>query len=880
MAAKKKPTKKAATPVESYMHDDKRLNIPTADNAELVTPEVEEITTLRYPRNPDLDPQLVWRGKDVQDGDDLAVDVPPIYVQEKVDPRVLVENLRDTASHPEDEPEWTLFDGFDGLDGLKALEYYQHESNWSNRMILGDSLQTMASLAERESMRGKVQMVYMDPPYGIKFGSNWQVSMRNRTVKDNKTDIAREAEVVKAFRDTWELGVNSYLSYLRDRMVAARDLLTDSGSFFMQIGDENMHIVRSVMDEVFGSANFVALIAFRKTSPLGSSGLGAIADYLIWYARNKPSMKYRSIYQTKKFGGESLYTFVEEADGSRRKMTKDERHDSDLLPSGSRPYREGPLISAGYTTTCFYDFEFEGKLYKKQKYSWKTNLEGMQRLITAGRIVARGSVPCYVRYFDDFPVMEYTNMWSDTGGATDLKYVVQTSTKIVERCMLMCTDPGDLVLDPTCGSGTTAVVAEQFGRRWITIDSSRVALAIAKQRMLSTRFPYYLLADSDEGREKESSLSGRPAPSTPAKGDIRQGFVYQRVSHITLGSIAQNPDIKEGMSKKEIDAVIAKNAEFENLFDKPYENNKKVRVAGRFTVESLSPHRALGLPTSLDDQDETISDSVEDFNGMILENLARSGIQNGLKSERLSFDSLDSFPNEYVHALGLRGENEESKIAISIGPQYGTVSASYIQKAAKEAQKIDGVAVVCVLGFAFDPNVLNIPETDITDDAVAAVGREVKLGKVTVVLVRMNTDLLMGDELKKTGSGNLFLVAGEPDIDIRVGSEGVVVEILGVDVYDPNTEQVRSRSADEIALWMIDTNYNGESFFVRHCYFPGGYDWYSQLKKALKAEIDEEAWDSLNKTESRRFPKPTTGQIAVKVINDYGDEVMKVYDVK
>ena len=875
MAAKKKSTRKTATPVESYAHDDKRVNIPTADNAELVTPEVEEVMTLRYPRNPDLDPQLVWRGKDDQDGKDLAVDIPPIYVQEKIDPRVLVENLRDTAGRAEDEPEWTLFDGFDGIDGLKAVEFYQHESNWSNRMILGDSLQTMASLAERESLRGKVQMVYMDPPYGIKFGSNWQVSMRNRTVKDNKTDIAREAEVVKAFRDTWELGVNSYLSYLRDRMVAARDLLTESGSVFVQIGDENVHLVRSVMDEVFGSGNFVSTIVFRTSSGLGSSTLRQISDNLLWYCRDSKKRKFRRIFIEQE---ERQLTHFETEDGQL--LTAGEISELTTKPSG-RWLESSDLVSSGLTESCVFEFEFGGSKYLPGRArSWKTNLDGMRRLSWAGRLLDPGKTLRYKSYEDDYPVSELTNVWTDTVGELKKNYVVQTSTKIVQRCLLMSTDPGDLVIDPTCGSGTTAVVAEQFGRRWITIDSSRVALAIAKQRMLSTKFPYYLLADSDEGREKEWSLSGKPSTNSPVQGDIRQGFVYQRVPHITLGSIAQNPDIKEGMTKKEIDAVISKNAEFENLFDKPYENNKKVRVAGRFTVESLSPHRALGLPTSLDDRDESASESMEDFNGMILENLARAGIQNGLKSERLSFDSLDSFPNEYVHALGLRGDGEASKIAISIGPQYGTVSAGYIQKAAKEAQKIDGVSVLCVLGFAFDPNVLNIAETEITDDAVAAVEREVRLGKVTVVLVRMNTDLLMGDELKKTGSGNLFLVAGEPDIDIRVGTEGVVVEIRGVDVYDPNTEQVRSRSADEIALWMIDTNYNGESFFVRHCYFPGGYDWYAQLKKALKAEIDEEAWDSLNKTESRRFPKPTTGQIAVKVINDYGDEVMKVYDVK
>ena len=881
-AKKKKPT--THTPVESIVHDDTRVNIPTADAHDLVTDEVQKITQLRYPRNIDLDPQLVWRGKDEQDNDDLFVDVPPIYIQEKVDPRVIIENLRDTTKKPEDEPELTLFDTFDGLDDMQSVEFYQHASNWSNRMILGDSLQTMASLSERESLRGKVQMIYMDPPYGIKFGSNWQVSMRNRTVGDKKVDVAREVEVVKAFRDTWELGIHTYLTYLRDRMVVARDLLTESGSFFMQIGDENVHIVRSVMDEVFGAENFVSLVAFRKSSPLGSSGLGAIADYLIWYARDKSVMKYRSIYQSKKFGGGSLYSFVEEVDGSRRKMTDEERSDPEFIPNGSRPYQEGPLISAGYTTTCFYDFEFEGKLYKKQKYSWKTNFDGMQRLITAGRIVARGSVPRYIRYFDDFPVMEYTNMWVDTGGATDLKYVVQTSTKIIERCLLMTTDPGDLVIDPTCGSGTTAFVAEQFGRRWITVDSSRVALAIAKQRLIGAKFPYYLLSDTEEGRQKEQQVSGKPVVGGDCKGDIRQGFVYQRVPHVTLGSIAQSPDIKPGMSKKEIDAVIAKNAEMEFLFDKPYENNKKVRVAGRFTIESLSPHRSLGFVQYIDGDNDDAAEAAEEFNATILRNLEKSGIQNGLKKERLKFESVEPYAGLFVHAIGVQESGDDTagrKVAIAVGPQYGTVSPSFIKSATREAQQIDGVKMLCILGFAFDPAAIGIDaDYEVVNDALGAVARETKLGKLAVVLVRMNTDLLMGDELKKTGVGNLFVVSGEPDIKISTTKDArVTVEIKGVDVYDPNTDEIRSRSTEEIALWMIDTNYNGESFFVRHCYFPGGQDHYKQLRNALKTDIDEEAWESLNSVSSRPFAKPETGKIAVKVINDYGDEVMKVFEI-
>lgn len=881
MAAKKK--KAGPVPVESIVHDDRRTNIPTADAHDLVTPEIEKVESLRYPRNPDLDPQLVWKGKDQQDSSDLVVDVPPIYIQEKIDPRVLIENLRDTALKPEDEPELRLFETFDDLDDMADVEFYQHESKWSNRMILGDSLQVMASLAERERLRGKVQMIYIDPPYGISFGSNWQVSMRNRAVADKKEFVAREVEVVKAFRDTWELGIHSYLTYLRDRVTTARDILSTSGSVFVQIGEENAHLVRSLLDEVFGSGNFVASIAFRKKSPLGSTYLGSVADYLIWYAKDKESMKFRRLYQGKKVGPESVLQFVEESDGSRRQITLEEKIDPSTIPPGSRLYQEDPLFSAGYTETCFYDFQLEGRLIKRLKYSWKTNKEGMERLILAGRVVARGATPRYVRYLDDFPVLEFTNLWNDTGGASDLIYVVQTSTRVVERCMLMTTDPGDIVLDPTCGSGTTAFVAEQHGRRWITVDSSRVAIALAKQRILTAKFPYYLLADSENGREKETALGGRTSDTSPVEGRISKGFVYQRVPHITLGSIAQNPDIKEGMTKQEIDEVIARSAEFEYLFDKPYEDKSKIRVSGPFTIESLSPHRSLGFVMHVDDSDDPAMESAEEFNSMILENLDKAGIQNGLKSERLEFDGVDVYAGICVNAIGTQktetGEGGK-KIALAIGPQYGTVSAKYVKEATREAQQIEGVSVLAILGFAFDPNVVSLGDNvEVVDDAVAAVAKETRLGKLSVVMVRMNTDLLMGDELKKTGAGNLFVVSGEPDIEISSEGGQIVVDIKGVDVYDPNIDRVRSRGTDQIALWMIDTNYNGESFFVRHCYFPGGYDWYKSLKRALKAEIDEATWDTLNKTTSRPFAKPQTGKIAIKVINDYGDEVMKVIDV-
>ena len=468
---------------------------------------MEQPIPVPYERDPTLDPQLVWRGKDILDSETLVVDAPPIYIQEKIDPRVIIENLRGTAERPEDEPELTLFDTFDGLDELELVDFYHHHANWSNRMILGDSLNVMASLAEREGLRGQVQMIYIDPPYGIKFGSNWQASARRRDVRDGKIeDATREVEQIRAFRDTWEYGIHSYLTYLRDRLTVARDLLTDSGSVFVQIGDENVHLVRCLLDEVFGANNFVSLITFRKTSSATSDGLPGIADYILWYSKDHDQLKFRRLYQTKEAGGVGggQYTWIERSDGGR--VRADGSTDGRLFRisdlTSQRPPGDFPV-------------EFEGKRYRPTPGYWKTHAEGFKRLAAARRLMPVGNTLTYIRYIDDFPVFPFTNVWDDTvtSGFGDPKiYVVQTNTKIVARCLLMTTDPGDLVLDPTCGSGTTAFVAEQWGRRWITIDTSRVALALSRQRVMGARFPWYLLADSVDGRKKEGGLSGNSLP--------------------------------------------------------------------------------------------------------------------------------------------------------------------------------------------------------------------------------------------------------------------------------------------------------------------------------------------------------------------------------
>ena len=710
--------KAGATPVEAITHGDKRATIPTAQNQEWLPADGRGPTPLLYPRDPTLDPQLVWKGKDLQDAEDLVVEAPPLYIQEKLDPRVLIENLRRTAAGPDAEPELSLFDNFDGLEGLQSVEFYKHAANWSNRLILGDSLQVMGSLAEREQLRGQVQMIYLDPPYGIRFGSNWQASTRKRDVKDGKLeDATREVEQIKAFRDTWELGIHSYLAYLRDRLIVARDLLTESGSIFVQIGDENVHLVRALMDEVCGAENFVSLITFKTTSGAGSFAggtnvLAAVNNYIVWYAKDLTRAKYRALFRSKQaMGAASGYGMVERQDGSRDRMT------TAPMQSGDRLFAASDLTSqttrVGQTTV--FPVDVDGGTYRPAKGGWKTNRDGMERLKAARRLLPIGSTLRYVRYFDDFPATSYNNNWDDTGtaGFGDPKiYVVQTNTKVIERCMLMASDPGDLVLDPTCGSGTTAYVAEQWGRRWITIDTSRVALTLARQRIMGAKYPHYLLADSPEGRKQEEKLAGQLLPHAPTGRDIRKGFVCKRVPHVTLKSIANNPDIVQGMNREQIDVAIARHADTELLYDQPYDDKGSVRVAGPFTVESLSPHRAFDdeavLPTSQSHADE---DSTTSFEQMLLDNLRKAGVQNGRKAERFEFDEVERLPGKYLTARAVpSGDLADQQVAVSIGPRYGTVGSDWIKAAAREAMRGRGHDVLLVLGFAFDPRALETVE--------------------------------------------------------------------------------------------------------------------------------------------------------------------------
>ena len=930
--------RKPKTPksIETIKHEEaSRVNIPTAEFQSVLSEEQQTPIQVAYQhRNPDLDPQLVWRGKDMLDWSDLVVQAPPLYIQEKVHPKVLIDDLRRETEEMESQDQPQQMDFFADFNGLPSeaakTEFYQHEANWSNRMILGDSLQVMASLAEREGLRGQVQMIYIDPPYGIKFNSNFQWSTTSRTVTDGKADhITREPEQVKAFRDTWRDGIHSYLTYLRDRLLTARELLADSGSIFVQISDDNLHHVRELMDEVFGSDQFIAQITFSKTAGQSSVLLSGVCDYLIWFAKDKSRIKYRELFRDKQDMAtvRDAYSWLLYPDGSTRKATEKE---IDNPPEGTKLFRFSPLVSQNPGSR--YDVKVFGKTFRPEPGYWKTDETRMKVLIKANVIHPTGKTLFRRLFLEDFPCVSYNNIWTDTQASFGKKtYIVQTSEKVIQRCLLMVSDPGDLVLDPTCGSGTTAYAAEQWGRRWITIDTSRVALALARARIMGARYPYYLLKDSREGQFKEAELTRTLPADDSTYGNIRQGFVYERVPHIMLKDIANNAEIdviwdkyQEQMEpiraqlnaalgkewkewqiprqaksdwppapkklhddwwqlriarQKEIDASIAAKADYEYLYDKPYEDNKTVRVAGPFTVESLSPHRLLGV----DENDELIDAVAEgkagygagqSFAEMILENLKTAGVQQAHKEDKINFTSLTPWPGKYICAegryyeggAGSAGANTgtQKRAGIFIGPEFGTVSRPDLVAAAREAgDAAFDVLIACAFNY---------------DARSTEFG---SLGRIPVLKARMNADLHMADDLKNTGKGNLFVIFGEPDIDLLDADDGQIrVKINGVDVFHPSTGEVRSNNTDEIACWFIDSDYNEESFFVRQAYFLGANDPYSALKTTLKAEINQEAWESLHSDISRSFDKPASGRIAVKVINHLGDEVMKVFRVK
>lgn len=792
-------------------------------------------TVKKYQHDPHIDPYLSWAGK--TEGNQFEVPTVSLHVHERVDPRRIVKSFMREQSGARQQ---SLFESADNQLPLnKAIEFYSHDQDWSNRLIAGDSLLVMNSLLQKEGMMGKVQMIFMDPPYGIKYNSNFQPFVNQRVVKDNTdSDLPSEPETIKAFRDTWELGIHSYLTFLKDRLLLAKDLLSETGSCFVQISDENVHHVREIMDEVFGASNFFSLITFKKTLPLGSSGLASISDYLVWYCKDKTQAKYHQLYLDKEMGSGTGYTWVQLPDGTRRKMTKEEREDPTKLPNGSRPFFADNLMSSGYTQSCYYDFEFEGRTFKSQKYSWKTNRTGMETLIQAKRIIAPGNLPNYVRFFDDFPVQELHNLWNDTHGASDPLYVVQTSNKVIERCLLMTTDPGDIVLDPTCGSGTTAFVAEKFGRRWITCDTSRVAITLAKQRLMTGVFDYFSLINAQEG------VSG--------------GLRYKKVPHITLGSIANNEPPAE-----------------ETLFDQPIIEKDKARVSGPFTLEAVpclqvKPFDAktteIGITTARAGETARYTHWCDE--------LKASGIR-ATGGNFLQFSRIEPLNGtKWLHAEGeiLDSVGQPQKALISFGPDFGPLEQRQVEQAVQEAMILqEKPSFLIFAAFHFDPEAAK----DIDQMKFAA-------GSITILKAQMSVDLLTEDLRKKRSSNQSFWLIGQPDIEIIPDKKGMLrIKVNGFDYYNPVSGEIDSGGSNKIAMWMLDTDYDEQSLLPDQVFFPmqdSGRDW-TKLMKTLNGAVNEGIADTFTGVESLPFYPGPNRKIAVKIIDDRGIESFVVKSV-
>lgn len=867
------PNKK---PVDAIQHpDETRKVIPTSECqgeeamniAGAPTESIYSVLNEGFDRS--RDPELYWLGKykDQADADsaEMTVDIRSLYVHEDIAPEMLIKRLYQVRQEQKNDDQLMLFSPEDMRTEVedqleRVADYYTHSMGWKNRLIQGDSLLVMNSLLNREGMAGKVQTIYIDPPYGIKFGSNWQMKLNSRDVKDNDENVSGEPEMIKAFRDTWELGIHSYLTYLRDRLVLAKELLTQSGSVFVQISDENVHLIRNLLDEIFGCDNFVSQIIYTKTTGMATNTIGSVADYILWYAKDINAIKVRKLYKEKDYSLDgALYSRIELANGERMSIGEWEKRTNQMFsyntrPQGSRIYRPDNLSSQG-SANVSQDFEFEGKIYTPSKNShWKANYPtGMERLKELRRIHPTPNSLQYIRYFDDFPCQEISNLWNDTSTGSFLeekRYVVQSGTKAVQRCILMTTDPGDLVLDPTCGSGTTAFVAEQWGRRWITIDTSRIALNIAKTRLTTALFPYYELFDEENK-------------------NIRQGFKYKTVPHITLKSLANDLE-----------------PEVETLYDQPIEDKKRIRVSGPFTVETLQSYNVMS-PESIDDRPDEAEEN-RLFQERIFAHLQTTGIRNGDKSQRATFHSVEAVSHQYLHAKGwyTDGEGEERLVYFHIGPKFGTVSKLSVTesvKAFRSKAKNEGASWLVILGFSFEDSI---------NDA------NYNLGTYTVSKVRMHDDLMQDGLLKKDKGAGSFITIGEPDIQIVNDNEySCHVEIRGLDIYDPIKDDVKARSTSDIAYWEIDDNYNEEQFIVREVHFCGGNKkefeaWRKGLngiastktkKKAettLKLELNGKVWETLYDFRSSAIERTPGRKVCVRVISQFGEESSKILTIE
>jgi len=829
--------------IENYTHqEEKRINNPPVG---LVTPETDRDTGKKsYAYDPHIDPSLQWAGKTER----TSFEIPTVslHVHERIDPRSIIEAVR--KKNGEDFVQGSLFSMLEENPPLReAVDFYKHKHNWSNRLIAGDSLLVMNSLLEKEGMAGKVQAIYIDPPYGIKYGSNFQPFVNNRSVKDGKDeDLTAEPEMVKAFRDTWELGIHSYLTYLRDRLLLARDLLHESGSVFVQISDENVHHVREICDEVFGVKNFVNLITFKKTTGAGSPAggtkvLASTNDYLIWYARDIGQIKYRELFVARAGEGWVNYNYVRLVDGTHRRMSAEEAEDWSQLPPGSKVYRRDNLTSTSSAGESAEPFEFDGVKYRPGKGGWKTSKEGLKRLWDAGRLEAYGTTLSYRRFAEDFPFFRLNNFWGDTvtgGYAEQRYYVVQTITKVIQRCLLMTTDPGDLVFDPTCGSGTTAYVAEQWGRRWITCDTSRVALALAKQRMMTGVFEYFQLAHESEG--------------------VDSGFRYKTVPHVTLKSIATNEA-----------------SEPETLYDQPVVEARKVRVTGPFTVEAV-PAPVVRALDDIEEQergdDTSIARSGETLRqGDWRDELLKTGIR-GKGGQRVEFSRVELLPGtRWLHADAETKGATAERVVVSFGPEYAPLEQRQVEMAISEAETLrPKPKIVVFAAFQFDPEAAkDIDET--------------KWPGVTLLKAQMNADLLTEDLKKKRASNESFWLIGQPDIETEKISKGenkgkFRVSVEGFDYYNTINGNIESGGAEKIAMWMLDTDYDGRSLFPRQVFFPmaGDGEGWAKLGRNLRAEIDDVRIEAYRGTVSLPFEVGKHKRAALKIIDARGIESLKV----
>jgi adenine-specific DNA-methyltransferase len=826
-AKKPKQTSGLLKPVEVYEHTgSKRLNNPQVGLVNTKTEQAEKKRTYQF--DPHIDPQLQWSSK--AERTSFEIPVVSLHVHERMDPKTVIEAVKKYDGINFEQ--LNLFNRpINKLTFVKEIQFYQHEKDWTNRLISGDSLLVMNSLLEKEGLAEKVQTIYFDPPYGIRYGSNFQPFVNNKDVKDGKDqDLTSEPETLRAFRDTWELGIHSYLSYIRDRLLLAKDLLKPEGSLFFQIGDENVHHVREILDEIFGSENFVSLITFKKIPYQETNYLANVCDYILWYAKDKSRVKINKLYVERT--REDIvrgFDLVEKPDGTVVRVGSLEN------PTGNeRFFRAADLTSKGASDVGSAPFTFQGKEYRpKEGNHWKTHREGLNQLAKLNRLIAFGKTLCFKKYADDFPFTSYSNIWTDTiqsTFSTENIYVVQTYSKVIERCLLMTTDPGDLVLDPTCGSGTSAFVAEKWGRRWITCDTSRVAITLAKQRLLTSVFEYYKLKMPDEG--------------------ISSGLEYEQYSKTTLGSLAN----------REHPEVIT-------LIDRPINEKTKARITGPFTVE------AVPAPVTREVGAEELVNRTLNGVGDWIQELLRSGIRSKNKNY-LKLSRLEPMQGtRWIHADGSTQEEVPQRIVVSFGPDFAPLEQRQVELALQEAEKLKpSPTVVAFAAFQFDPEAAH----DIDN---------IEWGGVSVLKVQMNADLFTGDLKKKRSSNESFWLVGQPDIKlekIKSSENRYRVFVNGFDYYNPKTGTMNSGGSEQIAMWLLDTDYDGRSMLPRQVFFPmsGDKDGWTRLAKTLRSEIDQELIESYRGVESLPFAAGEHKRIALKIVDDRGIESLIVKDLE